>query len=137
MGNRRILLISPFPPRIGGVSVSSQRLYEHLINAGYKVDKFDIQFSTTKLNRYRLLKVLRISILPFYLIFKKRYSVIHYNISGSFIKLYISLWRFLFSKRTKFISTIHGDVSDLLSSRLGKYCLFGFDLVICVKEGDK
>ena len=137
MKNRRILLVGPFPPPIGGVSISSQRLYEHLINAGYEVEKFDIKFSGTRLNRYKLFKILRISILPFNLILKDRYDVIHFHVSGILIKLYISLWRFLFSKSTKFILTIHGDVSDLLSSSLGKHCLFGFDLAICVKEGDK
>ena len=137
MKNKRILLIGPFPPPIGGVSVSSQRLYEHLIIEGYIVDKYDVRFPFKKPYNNKILRILRIAIFPFYLIANKRYDVIHFNISGTLIRLYISFWRTFFSKKTKFISTIHGDVSNLLISRFGKSCLSGFDLVICVKEGDK
>lgn len=135
--NKRILLISPFPPNIGGISMSSQRLYDYLLENGYDVNKYDIRFTSKKLNRYGLLKIIRPVIVPFYLLFKKRYDIVHFNVSGSLIKFYISIWRKVFSKRTQFICSIHGDVADLLIKNLGKRCLFGFDKVICVKEGDK
>ena len=39
-------------------------------------------------------------------------------------------------KKLVIISTIHGDVKDLLDERMGKFCLLGFDKIICVKKGD-
>ena len=39
--NKRILIVSPMPPRIGGVSVSSGRLYDNLKADGYVVEVYN------------------------------------------------------------------------------------------------
>lgn len=133
---KRILLVSPFPPYIGGVSVSVQRLYDHLVSSGYEVKKFNTQLSNKRLNSFRALKFLKYLGLPFYLLFSRRFEVIHFHVSGLFPKIYVSLWRRLFSGKTKFVITIHGQVSHLLESAYGKFSLNSFDRIICVKKGD-
>ncbi len=134
---KRIALVSPFFPYIGGVSVSTERLYEKLTNENYHVDRIDIRFLNKNLNSFRILKLLRFLCLPLILMFRKRYDVIHFHISGSLLRLYITLFRSFFSKKTKFISTVHGDVSNLLNEKFGKFCIKGFDTIICVQKGDK
>ena len=133
---KRILLVSPFPPYIGGVSVSVQRLYEHLLKEGYDVEKFNTQIDKEKLNN-KVLKFLKYFALPFYLIFRKRYDVIHFHVSKIIPKLYVSLWRHLFPRQTRFIITIHGQVKNAFNTRTGYYSLKGFDRIICVKKGDR
>lgn len=132
---KRILLVSPLPPYIGGVSVSVQRLYEHLKNEGYEVDTFNTQLTNSRYN-LKSLKFLRYLALPLSLMMKKRYDVIHFHVSNLIPKLYISLWRTFFSKKTRFIITIHGQINTLFNSRLGYHALKGFDRIICVKKGD-
>lgn len=133
---KRILLVSPLPPYIGGVSVSVQRLYEHLKNEGYEVDTFNTQLINRRFN-FRSLKFLRYMALPLSLMLQKRYDVIHFHVSHIFPKLYVSIWRSFFSKKTRFIITIHGQVSNAFNSRIGYQALKGFDRIICVKEGDR
>ena len=133
---KRILLVSPFPPYIGGVSVSVNRLYYKLKDDGLQVHKYDIHYLNKTLNKYKILLFLRFLFLPLYLMLSKRFDVIHFHVSGDLTKAYVSFFRFLFSEKSKFISTIHGDVTNLLNKRFGKTCLSGFDLIICVKEGD-
>ncbi len=133
---KRILLVSPFPPVIGGVSVSVQRLYEHLRKEGYEVEKFNTQMENRKYNR-RALKFIRYFSLPLFLVFRNRYDVIHFHVSHIIPKLYVSLWRNLFSRKTRFIITIHGQVRDAFKTGLGYYSLKGFDRIICVKKGDR
>lgn len=136
MSKKRILLVSPFPPSLGGVSISVQRLYDFLINSGYPVTKFNTHFTSRTLNRSTTLKFIKYLSLPVYLMLSRRYDVVHFHISGIFPKLYVAIWRNLFSRKTKFIVTIHGQVSHLLSKRLGHYSLSKFDRLICVREGD-
>ena len=133
---KRILLVSPLPPYIGGVSVSVQRLYDHLRNEGYEVDTFNTQLINRSYN-FKSLKFLRYMALPLTLMIQKRYDVIHFHVSHIMPKLYVSLWRTFFSGKTKFIITIHGQVSNVFKSRLGYHALKGFDCIICVKKGDR
>lgn len=132
---KRVLLVSPFPPYLGGVSVSVQRLHDVLVKSGYKVVKFDTQLPNKRYN-LRLLKLVKFLFLPFFLLFNTRFDVIHFHVSNVMPKFYVSLWRFLFSRQTKFIITIHGQITHILNSRLGYYSLSRFDKIICVKRGD-
>ncbi len=136
MPKKRILLVSPFPPSTGGVSSSVQRLSEVLINYGFDVVKFNIHFTSKKYNRFKVLKIVKYLFLPFFILTRERFDVIHFHVSDIFPKLYVSLWRGLFSKEILFIATIHGQVSHLLTSRLGFFSLKNFDRLICVREGD-
>jgi glycosyltransferase involved in cell wall biosynthesis len=132
---KRILLVSPFPPYIGGVSVSVQRLYDYLCDQGYKVVRFNTQISDIRLNS-KPLKFLKYLGLPFYIILRGNFDIIHFHVSDIMPKFYVSLWRSLFPGKTKFIITIHGQVRHTLSSRLGKYALGKFDRLILVKRND-
>jgi len=133
---KRILLVSPFPPFLGGVSVSVQRLYDVLINAGFTVVKFNTHPRYLISKSLRPLKYLRYMTLPFFLMTHKRFDVIHFHVSGVFTKMYIATWRFLFSDKTQFIISIHGEVGHVLASRFGFFSLSRFDKIICVKSGD-
>jgi hypothetical protein len=132
----RVLLVSPFPPSIGGVSVSVQRLYDFLVKSGFDVVRFDTQFRNKRLNSSKSLKFLKYLTLPFFILVIRRVDVIHFHVSGVFPKLYVSLWRWMFRRNTRFIITIHGEVSHLLKSSYGTYSLNSFDRIICVKKGD-
>jgi glycosyltransferase involved in cell wall biosynthesis len=132
---KRILLVSPFPPYIGGVSVSVQRLYEYLSAQGYAVVRFNTQISNTELNS-KPLKFLKYLGLPLYILVKGNFDIIHFHVSDILPKFYVSLWRSLFSEKTKFIITIHGQVRHTIGSRLGKYALGKFDRLILVKRND-
>jgi glycosyltransferase involved in cell wall biosynthesis len=136
MSDKRILLVSPFPPSLGGVSISVQRLYDFLQKSGYPVSRFNTHFANRTLNRSKALKFIKYLLLPVYLMLNRRFDVIHFHVSGVFPKLYVALWRNFFSSKTKFIITTHGQVSHLLASRLGQYSLSKFDRIICVREGD-
>jgi glycosyltransferase involved in cell wall biosynthesis len=133
---KRILIVSPFPPYLGGVSVSVQRLYDILINKGYSVVKFNTHSENVIYRRSKTLKYLKYLSLPIFILLHKRFDVIHFHVSGLFTKFYVSLWRFLFSKDTKFIITIHGQIDHVLTLRFGYYSLSKFDTIICVKPGD-
>ncbi|HLP72158.1 MAG TPA: hypothetical protein VK155_04585 [Bacteroidales bacterium] len=132
---KRILEVSPFPPFIGGVSVSVKRLCDHLVSLGYQPVKFDTQLSNKKIN-WKILKFLKYLSLPVYLMFHKRFDIIHFHVSNFLPKFYVSLWRPLFSKKTKFILTIHGSITGRMKSHRGYFAMRGFDTIICVREGD-
>ena len=42
-GKIRILIVSPVPPAVGGISVSSSRLKDRLVLDGYEVDTYNMQ----------------------------------------------------------------------------------------------
>lgn len=133
---RRILIVSSFPPVLGGISIGAQRLYEILTSKGYDVTKFNTHFNSQRLNRVRIIKYLRYSLLPFLILLNKRYDVIHFRITGILPKLYISIWRFIFSRKTLFLVSIHGEIEHILRSKFGSFALKRFDRIVCVKPGD-
>jgi glycosyltransferase involved in cell wall biosynthesis len=133
---KRILLVSPFPPYIGGVSVSVQRLYDHLLFSGFHPVKYNTQILNRKYN-VKVLKFLKFLALPFYIMFNRRFDVIHFHVSNMMPKVYVSVWRRLFSTRTRFILTLHGEINDAFMSNIGRLALSGFDRIICVKSGDQ
>lgn len=131
---QRILLVSPMPPLVGGVSKSSERLYNNLLVDGYDVDYYNLKFSNTKYNN-ALGIVLRFFFIPFYVLFHKKYDIIHCHVPGVLRKVYISLFT-CFYKRAKLIFTIHGDITGLLKSRWAMKALEKADKIICVQMGD-
>lgn len=131
---KRILLVSPFPPYIGGVSVSVQRLAEYLNHKGYEVVKFNTQIDNRKYN-FKIFKFLKYLFLPFYIGSNKRFDVIHFHVSHVIPKLYVSLWRPFFPK-TRFVITIHGQIRNLFKTRAGRFALSRFDKIILVAKGD-
>jgi glycosyltransferase involved in cell wall biosynthesis len=133
---RRILLVSPFPPYIGGVSVSVQRLYDHLKSSGFDPVKYNTQILNSRYNT-KVLKFLKFLALPFYLMVNRRFDVIHFHVSNMMPKVYVSIWRRLFSTKTRFILTLHGEINDAFMNNIGRLALSGFDRIICVKSGDQ
>lgn len=133
---KQILLVSPFPPSIGGVSVSVQRLYDFLRSSGFSVKRYDTGFRNRLLNT-RFLKLAKLLFLPLYIFINPRFDVIHFHVSGVFSKVYISLWRRFFSGKTIFIITLHGQAQHILESNRGRKALECFDRIICVKRGDR
>jgi glycosyltransferase involved in cell wall biosynthesis len=133
---KRILLVSPFPPYIGGVSVSVQRLYDHLVFSGFEPVKYNTQISKKKYN-HKALKFFKYLALPFYLMLNRRFDVIHFHVSNMMPKVYVSVWRRFFSSKTRFVITIHGEINDAFKSGIGRLALKGFDRIICVKSGDQ
>ena len=85
MSRNRILIVSPFPPLLGGVSVSSERLYNNLKEDGYDVEKYNI----IKFGHNPLMKILAFLWIPFYIFFRKRYDIIHFHIPSKARKIYV------------------------------------------------
>ncbi len=131
---KRILLISPLPPLIGGVSVSTQRLYENLCRDGYQVNRYNLKFSNPQFNN-AIGIVLRFFCIPFYILFHRKFDIIHCHVPGIFRKLYIALCKPLF-KRSKLVFTIHGDITSLIPNKYLPFILRRADKVICVQPGD-
>lgn len=131
---KRILLISPMPPLIGGVSISTQRLYENLLKDGYDASCFNIKFNNPKYNT-ALGIILRFFIIPFYIAFHKKYDIIHCHVPGVYRKLYIALNKPLY-KKAKLVFTIHGDISPYIHNKAFLFALKKCDKIICVQAGD-
>lgn len=130
----RILLVSPFPPKLGGVSVSSERLYNNLKEEGYDVTKYNIRFNDERYDIPLLLSI-RFFLLPFYIIFHPGFDIIHFHIPGVLRKLYVVLFKQLYGS-AKVVFTIHGDITPLLSHTIVKWILSKADKIICVQTGD-
>ena len=130
----RILIISPMLPGIGGVSVSSNRLFHNLKKDGYDVDVFNIRFKNGENNK-PLYLALKYFTIPFYILFHRRYDIIHCHVPGVLRKMYISLFK-PFYKGAKLVFTIHGDAHPLVDNKFVKYALRKADKIICVQVGD-
>lgn len=131
---KKILLVSPFPPKLGGVSVSSERLYDNLINDGYEVIRYNIRFNNERFDTPLLLAI-RYFWLPFYIIFHSRVDIIHFHVPGVLRKMYPILFKFFYGS-SKIVFTIHGDVTPLLKHSVVKWILSKADKIICVQNGD-
>lgn len=134
MNRKRILLISPMPPLVGGVSVSSWRLFLRLKADGYDVSYYNLKFANSRYN-YPFFLILRMLWIPFYICMHRRYDVVHCHVSGVLRKFYLSLMRPLY-KGAKLIYTLHGDVENLIENTFCIWALNRADRIICVQEGD-
>ncbi len=133
---KRILQIAPLPPLIGGISVSLGRLCDRLLAEGYDVVGYNIKYHG-KYNKYwKVIEAFKYFYIPFFVLFNKRFDVIHVHVSGVLRKLYITMAKTVFFPRTKLIFTIHGDVNNFLRKKLASISLSGADRIICVKYGD-
>ena len=131
---KRILLVSPFPPSIGGVSVSTQRLYENLVKDGFDVEKYNICYNKQKYN-IPILLAIRFFCIPFFIVLKRKYDIIHFHVPGVSRKVFVSFFK-IFYKRAKVVYTIHGDVKYLLLNKACLRALSKADKIICVQLGD-
>lgn len=122
------------PPGIGGISISSKRLYDKLQKDGYDVHYYDLKFKNPKYNN-KLGLIIRFFILPFYIASHKKYDVIHCHVSGVPRRVYIGLFKWLY-KKACLIMTIHGDARNLIRRRAGVWALKKADRIICVQAGD-
>lgn len=127
----RILIVSPFPPLLGGVSISSMRLYSNLKEDGYDVEKYNI----IKFGFNPILKILTFLWIPFYIFFKKKYDIIHFHIPAKVRKVYVAFFK-PFYKGAKIIFTLHGDITNLIKDKKTLWALGKADKIICVQPGD-
>lgn len=127
----RILIVSPFPPLLGGVSVSSERLYNNLEQDGYDVDKYNI----IKYGHNPILKILTFIWVPFYILFSRRYDIIHFHVPSKARKIYVAFFK-TFYKGARMIFTLHGDVTNLIKDKKTLWALSKADSIICVQPGD-
>lgn len=130
----RILLISPMLPSIGGISISVEKMRKRLVMDGHDVSMINIRFKNKKYNN-KLLLFVRFALIPFMVLFKRRFDIIHCHIAGGYRKSYISFFKFLY-KKASLIYTIHGDVSYMLNDSKSIYAVNKANGVICVQEGD-
>ncbi|MBR5087624.1 MAG: glycosyltransferase family 4 protein [Muribaculaceae bacterium] len=137
MDNKRkykILLISPLLPGIGGISISVEKMRKRLVMDGHEVSTINLRFKDKKYNN-KLFLFVRFALIPFMVLFKSRYDLIHCHATGGYRKYYLSFFKFLY-KNASLIFTIHGDVSYMLDDNKSLYALNNADGVICVQKGD-
>lgn len=127
----KILIVSPFPPLLGGVSVSSERLYNNLKEDGYDVEKYNI----IKFGHNPLLKMITFLWIPFFIFFRKKYDIIHFHIPSKARKIYIAFFKPIY-KGAKVIFTLHGDVTNLIKDKRTIWALGKADKIVCVQPGD-
>ena len=130
-----IVLVGGYPPPYGGISIFIKRmkLYLDSLNIENRV------WSLSEVNGAPGIDKIRLRYLPFKIIFSKNIDVIHYNISGSTGRIFAGIINILFLRKKKKIITIHCDCSNLFIKNrlLMKVALNSFDVIICVKKGDK
>ena len=131
---KRILIISPMPPLIGGVSISSKRLYDNLKNDGYDTHAYNIKYKKSRYNK-PILIFIRFLFIPVYILLHKKYDIIHCHVPGALRKYYIALLKPLY-KGSKLFFTIHGDIKLLLGNNLFMFSMRKADRIICVQSGD-
>lgn len=131
---RRILLISPLFPAIGGISVSVEKLRERLIADGNDVSTINVKFKNKILNN-RFFLFIKFAIIPLIIFFSHKYDIIHCHVSGGYRKWYISLFKCLY-RNAALLYTIHGDVYKMINDEKSIIALNRADGVICVQDGD-
>ncbi len=122
------------PPLVGGVAISSGRLYDNLKEEGWNVEYYNIK-PAGKWWQSKPGIVLRFSLIPFWILFRKRYDIIHCHVPGTIRKLYLSLMKSWCFKGADLIYTLHGDVTNLLN-KWALYAMSKADRIICVQPGD-
>jgi hypothetical protein len=133
-GKARILLVSPMPPAMGGISVSSARLRDNLTADGYEVEMYDIN-STSKLLPLGFHKLINMLWVPFYVLLNPRFDIVHFHVSSYWRRVWLWLTRFCFV-RVKTVVTVHGDVKYYLRKPLSSLVMGFGDHIICVRQGD-
>ena len=129
-----ILQVGPYPEPIGGISIYIKRMKELMDLSGIDNEVWDV--SGVKKEGKGVVQT-RLRFVPLKILFRRDIMLVHYNIPGISHKLYIGLFNKLFFRRRKKILTIHGDSINLLKTSLIVRALNSFDVIICVKSGDK
>lgn len=132
---KRILLVSPLPPAMGGISVSSDRLAQNLRADGYRVDTYNLQ----KKVRNRLLRTLWLLAntlwLPWRVLLSPRYDIIHLHVSSYWRRVYLWATQLCF-RGAPVVVTIHGDATHYTRRTAASTVLRLGKAIICVRPGD-
>ena len=134
-GKIRILIVSPVPPAVGGISVSSSRLKDRLVLDGYEVDTYNMQKASIPVG-YTVWQFFYILFLPVYILFSKKFDIIHINISSYWRRIYLKLVYKCF-KSAKIVVTHHSDVASYINKPFSRHILDVGDKIICVRAGNR
>ena len=137
-----IVQVGPYPEPIGGISIYIKRMKQYLDLLGLVNEVWDL--SNIK-KEIRGVTNIRFRYVPFKYLTRKDIKIIHYNITGISYKIYIGVFNKLFFKRRKKLLTIHGESKELFTNKYSFInkdtiilkSLNSFDVIICVKSGDK
>lgn len=121
------------PPLVGGVAISTKRLYQNLLDDGFDAHYYNVH-PVWKYCNEKISIVLSFIVLPFWILVHRKFDIIHCHVPGTYRKIYISLIK-PFLKGAKVIHTIHGDIDSALDKKVVKY-LEKVDKIICVQKGD-
>lgn len=134
IGRKRILIVSPMPPAMGGISVSSARLRDRLEKDGYEVDTYNLQIKVPR-RIHGVWQLLNMLWLPFYVFGKRKYDIIHFHVSGYWRRMYIWITKFML-KGSKIVVTIHGDLANFIKMPMCNRVMSIADHIICVRHGN-
>lgn len=131
---KRILLVSPMPPAMGGISVSSARLRDNLVSDGFDVEIYDVN-RCPRFIPHCLGKLATFVWLPFYVLLNRRFDIVHLHVSSYWRRVWLWLMQFCFiGVRT--VVTVHGDINYYLRKPLSSKVMSFGDHIICVRQGD-
>ena len=122
------------PPAIGGISVSTARLRDRLVNDGHEVETYNLQMDVPHV-AHALWQMLNMFWLPFYVLGKRKFDIVHLHISGYWRRVWFRLVKPFF-KGASIVVTIHGDVANFINYPFCESVLAAADRIICVRRGN-
>lgn len=123
------------PPVIGGISVSSARLRDRLEKDGYEVDTYNLQIRIPR-RIHGIWQLLNMLWLPFYVLGKRKYDIIHFHVSGYWRRVLVKYMKCFF-KGSKTVLTLHCDLETMIDKHTFESLLEVHDHIICVRKGNK
>lgn len=133
----KIVLVGPYPPPIGGISIHMKRVARHLRIIGLECDIYDESNGNNRLEGVYPIRSYKYFILRFPFI---RGNLFHFHSISKKIRIMLALFR-IFGK--KIILTIHGgSLMEQIeqSNRVVRFVLLrslqSIDQILCVNEAD-
>ena len=137
MKKHRILEVAPFPPELGGISVSVQRLYDKLqTESDLDVHKYSLNAFLPTIFGHKIGVLLKFAWLFIYALFSRRFDLVHFHVSGYLRRRVISVLFPIVSPRSKMVFTVHGDMENVLKEDRDLKEFNSVDSIIVVKIGD-
>lgn len=135
-----IIQVGPYPPPLGGISMYVKRIKQNLDLKN--IDNIVLNVYSDNNYQYFNNNIKKVKLKKLFIYIMKNNeenTIFHYNITGFKGKLYVFLLNKICKFKGKKIITLHGDCNELfLKKKISmRKILNSFDIIICVKKGDK
>jgi len=131
-----IVQVGAYPPPLGGVSVYIRRMKHRLDELDVPNEVWDLSGGTKAEPGVRQA---RLRSVPWRHLTRREVRLVHYNISGTRAKRYVSWFNRTLLRGRPTVVTFHGDVSGIRALRPAHILpvLDSFSALICVREGNR